>query len=80
MRLTLGLLTQSLDAGRGRAAKVEKGDWGIRFGILDVLFLIEEEILTSRSCGTQTRPEMRVLKRFNRLTETVSPTERCSLR
>jgi len=34
-----------------KAAKVGKGDWGIRFGILDVLFLIEEEILTPRTCG-----------------------------
>jgi len=57
----------------------ERGE-GIGFGILDFLFLIEEEKLTSRSCGTQACPGVRVLKRFNRLTETISPTERFSLR
>ena len=38
-----------------KAAKDAKGSGGIGFGILDVLFLIEEEILTSRSCGTGLR-------------------------
>ena len=53
MRLTRGLLTQ-------RPQRSERGE-GIGFGILDVLFLIEEETLTSRSCGTQTRLRAKVV-------------------